>query len=149
MSGPVMPPVAQPGAVQEPERPQTTLDLLRAIVNEGPRVLSPLEARRVLGYIGDSERSRATLRMQVADAVRRARQAQNQFIAYREAAADREAELEQRVARGSWRLAEKRLDLPWGLLGEVDELYRSGASPDEWVSVMGRVGAALLGGGGR
>lgn len=138
--------IAPQAPAGEPERPVGTLDLLAQVRDVGPRVLTPAEARRILCYIADSERSRASLRMQVADGSRRQRQAADQLVAYREAAADREAELEQHAARAHWRMAETRRDMPWGLLEEVERLYRVGAGPEEWAQVMGRVGAALLGG---
>lgn len=131
---------------QEPERPTGTLDLLRHVRDAGPATLSPLEARRLLSYVQDSERARATLRIRLTDAERRAKSCSEQLVAYRQAAAERETELEAHAVRLAWRLREGRGGLAWGLLEDVERLYRIGASPDEWAQCMARVGAALLGG---
>lgn len=141
---------AQDGAqvvTQDPERPTGTIDLLQSIVREGPATLAPYEARRVLDYIGASERARGVLKIRADDAIRRAREARTQLEAYREAAAGREADLESEIARLSWQLRKGRIDVVWGLLEDVEHLYREGAGPDEWTRVMGRVGAALMAGG--
>jgi hypothetical protein len=132
---------------QDPERPTSTIALLEGVRDQGPATLSPLEARRVLGYIADSERSRATLRMRVQQAEKRAKEAQAQLVAYRAAAADREAELEQRAAQADWRARREQAARAWELLEEADRLYREGAGPEEWAGLMGRIGAAVLGGG--
>jgi hypothetical protein len=132
---------------QEAERPTGTIDLLTKVKNEGPATLTPLEARRVLDYLGSSERSRGTLQMRVQAAEKRAKEAQAQLVAFRAAAATREAELEQQAAQAMWRARREQAARAWDLLEAVDRLYREGAGPEEWAGLMGKVGAAVLGGG--